>query len=68
MSKKKLVIIIVVSVIAGILIPLAIQVYHYGNMINEPRLNLTKIQERLDNGGSLDDPVTPDLYEPNKLN
>lgn len=66
MSKKKIVMIIVVSVIAGILIPLAIQVYHYGKLINEPSLNLTKIQEHLDKGGSLDDPVTPDLYESKK--
>jgi len=63
MSKKKLVIIVVVSVIAGLLIPLAIQVNHYSNMINEPRLNLTKVQEHIDKGGSLNDTVTPDLYE-----
>jgi hypothetical protein len=48
MSKKKLVIIVIVSVIAGFLVTLGIQVYHYSNIINQPRLNLTKIQERLD--------------------
>lgn len=66
MSKKKLVMIIAVSVIAGILIPLAIQVYHYSNLLDEPRLNLTKVQELLDKGGSLDDTITPELYQSEK--
>lgn len=63
MSRKRLVLIVVVSVIAGFFIPLAIQVNHYTNMMNEPKLNLTKVQEHLDKGGSLDDTVTPELFE-----
>ena len=66
MNKKKFIMIVVVSIIAGFSIPLAIQVFHYSNILDEPRLNLTKVQEHLDRSGSLDDPIALDLYESKK--
>lgn len=66
MSKKKTIAIICIAVVGIFGIYLAIQVNHYTNIMNEPKLNLTKIQEHLDKGGSLDDPITPDMYE-NKI-
>jgi hypothetical protein len=65
MTKKRLVIIIVIALVVGFMTPILIQAYHYTVSINEHKLNITKIQEHLNNGGSLDDPMAPDYYEKN---
>jgi hypothetical protein len=67
MSKKKIIAITCIPVVGIIAISLAIKVVEYTNILNEPRLNLTKIQEHLDNGGSLNDPMTPDMYEKKQI-
>jgi hypothetical protein len=63
MNKKKIIAIICIAVVGIFAIFLAIDVAHYENILSEPRINLTKIQEHLDKGGSLNDPVTPELFE-----
>jgi hypothetical protein len=66
MNKKKIIIMVIVLAIGSIIAVVAINAVRYYDIINEPRLNLTKVQEHLDKGGSLDDPVTSELFEKNK--
>ena len=63
MSKKKTIAIICIAVVAIFAVSLSIKVAEYSNTINNSpnKLNLTKVKEHLDKGGSLDDPVTPDM-------
>jgi hypothetical protein len=63
MTKKKIIILAIVLAIVSIITVVAINaIIIYNNILNEPRLNVTKVQEYLNKGGSLDDPVNPNMF------
>jgi hypothetical protein len=69
MTKKKIIILVIVLAIGSIILITVINAIRiYNDVRDGPSLNITKVQEYLNAGGSLDDPVTPELYEKLKQN